>query len=112
MSALNAELMNADRPIAVYGATGHTGRFVLQELRRRGLPAVAVARRRPAEWSEAASMPPIPAGGEAGAEAQATPAPVPTVTFRQAALDDAAALDRALAGCAVLINCAGEPARG
>ena len=52
-------------------------------------------------------MPPIPAGGEAGAEAQATPAPVPTVTFRQAALDDAAALDRALAGCAVLINCAG-----
>jgi hypothetical protein len=69
-------------PIAVYGANGHTGRFVLQELRRRGLPSVAVARRPVAD----------------------APADVPQ---RVAALDDAAALDRALAGCAVLINCAG-----
>jgi len=69
------------RPIAVYGASGHTARFVLAELRRRGLPAVAVGRR-------AASL---PAG----------------VAARVAAIDDAAALDAAFAGCAVVINCAG-----
>jgi hypothetical protein len=74
--------MNAERPIAVYGATGHTGRFVLAELRRRGLPAVAIARRPPEE-------------------------PRRDAEFRLAAVDDAAALDRALAGCAVVINCAG-----
>ena len=67
--------------VAVYGATGHTGRFVVQELVRRGLPVVAVGR---------------------GA-AQATPG-VPT---RLAAIDDPAALDRAFEGCAVVINCAG-----
>lgn len=71
-----------ERPIAVYGATGHTGRFVLAELRRRGLPAVAVAR-------DAARL--------AGQD----------LPVRQAALDDRQALDRALAGCAVVINCAG-----
>jgi hypothetical protein len=72
----------AERPIAVYGASGHTGRFVLQELQRRGLPAVAIARR------------PLDVA--------------PThAAVRLATLDDAAALDRALAGCAVVINCAG-----
>jgi hypothetical protein len=77
-----AKQVFADRPIAVYGASGHTGRFVLQELQRRGLPAVAIARR------------PLDAA--------------PThAAVRLAALDDAAALDRALAGCAVVINCAG-----
>ena len=70
------------RPIAVYGATGHTGRFVLQELRRRGLPAVAVARRALVD----------------------APADTPA---RVAALDDPVALDRALHGCAVVINTAG-----
>lgn len=74
--------MNTARSIAVYGATGHTGRFVLAELRRRGLPAVAIARRPPDE-------------------------PLPDAELRLAAVDDAAALDRALAGCAVVINCAG-----
>jgi short subunit dehydrogenase-like uncharacterized protein len=74
--------MQAQRPIAVYGATGHTGRFVLAELRRRGLPAVAIAR-------------------------DPSRHPLPDMPVRQAAVDDAAALDRALAGCGVLINCAG-----
>ena len=69
------------RPIAVYGASGHTARFVLAELQRRGLPALAVGR-------NAATLPTdIPA--------------------RVAAIDDAAALDAAFAGCAAVINCAG-----
>jgi len=67
--------------VAVYGASGHTGGFVLDELARRGIDAVAVGRR-----------------------AAATRADVP---FRVAPLDDAAALVRAFAGCAVVINTAG-----
>lgn len=68
-------------PIAVYGATGHTGNFVVNELRRRGLPVIAVGR-----------------------DASRLPAGLPA---RTAAIDDPAALDRAFAGCAVVINCAG-----
>ncbi len=69
------------RPVAVYGASGHTARFVLAELRRRGLPAIAVGR-------DAATLP-------------------TDVPARVAAIDDAPALDAAFAGCAVVINCAG-----
>ena len=68
-------------PIAVYGASGHTGKFVVAELRRRGLPVVAVGR-----------------------SASNLPAEVPQ---RTAAFTDAAALDQAFAGCALVINCAG-----
>ncbi len=67
--------------IAVYGAGGHTGRFVIQEALRRGLPVVAVGR-----------------------DASKLPAGVPA---RTAALDDAAALVRAFEGCSVVVNCAG-----
>lgn len=67
--------------IAVYGATGHTGTFVVNELRRRGLPIIAVGR----------DVSKLPAGIQA----------------RTAGIDDPAALDRAFAGCAVIINCAG-----
>nr|WP_199045275.1 saccharopine dehydrogenase NADP-binding domain-containing protein [Dyella sp. ASV24] len=67
--------------VAVYGATGHTGAFVVAELQRRGLPVVAVGR-----------------------DVSRVPAGVPT---RVAPLDDAAALDAAFADCAVVINCAG-----
>ncbi len=70
-----------DRPVAVYGAAGHTARFVLAELRRRGLPAIAVGR-----------------------DAARLPADVPG---RVAAIDAPRSLDAAFAGCAVVINCAG-----
>jgi len=71
--------------VAVYAARGHTGRFVVAELRRRGIPVVAVAR-----------------------GADGLPAEVPgQVMARVAAVDDAAALDAAFASCAVVINCAG-----
>jgi hypothetical protein len=72
---------SALRPVAVYGAAGHTARFVLAELQRRGLPAVAVGR---------------------------NPATLPVdVPARVAAIDDPAALAAAFADCAVVINCAG-----
>jgi len=68
-------------PVAVYGANGHTGKFVVAELRRRGIPVIAVGR-----------------------DPSRLPADLPG---RVAAIDDPAALDRALTGCAVVINCAG-----
>ncbi|GAB3344939.1 saccharopine dehydrogenase family protein [Lysobacter tyrosinilyticus] len=68
-------------PVAVYGASGHTGKFVVAELRRRGLPVIAVGR-----------------------DPSRLPADLPG---RTAAIDDPAALDRAFAGCAMVINCAG-----
>lgn len=72
---------NNTAPIAVYGASGHTGLFVVNELLRRALPVIAVGR-------DASRLP-------------------PGVPGRIAAIDDPAALDRAFAGCAVIINCAG-----
>jgi short subunit dehydrogenase-like uncharacterized protein len=77
---------NSTRRVAVFGASGHTGRFVVDELRRRGLAPVAVGRR--AEALEAAF-----AGGE--------------VEIRVASIEDPAALDRAFEGVAAVINCAG-----
>lgn len=69
------------RPVAVHGASGHTGGFVLDELARRGVPAIAVGRR------------PTHVRGD--------------VPLRVAAIDDAAALRRAFSGCAAVINTAG-----
>ena len=79
--------MSADRRIAVYGAYGHTGRFVVAELRRRGWTPVASGRdaRKLAELAEA----------------------FPGIETHVAAIDDPAALDRALAGTRALIHCAG-----
>ncbi|MFF0267959.1 saccharopine dehydrogenase NADP-binding domain-containing protein [Kribbella sp. NPDC004536] len=73
--------MNA---IVVYGATGHTGRFVVEELLRQNLP-VAVSGRNGstlmAQWG--------------------------ALDVRPAAVDDPYALDRALRNAAAVINCAG-----
>lgn len=74
-------MVKNNRAVAVYGASGHTGTFVVAELLRRGLNVIAVGR----DGSMA------PRG----------------VMARVAAIDDAAALDRAFADCAVVINCAG-----
>lgn len=68
--------------VTVYGASGHTGRFIVAELRERGLTPV-VSGRNPDKLA--------PFGGD----------------IRPAALDDPAALDRALAGSAAVINAAG-----
>ena len=72
--------------IAVYGAYGHTGRFVLAELRRRGFVPVACGRNA-ARLQELATV--------AGVE------------VRVASTDDPAALDAAFAGTAAVLHCAG-----
>jgi short subunit dehydrogenase-like uncharacterized protein len=73
--------------IAVLGATGHTGRFVVAELQRRGLV-------------------PIPVGRD-GAKLEALAESAGLTDFRLAEFADAAALDAAVAGAVAVVNCAG-----
>jgi saccharopine dehydrogenase-like NADP-dependent oxidoreductase len=79
--------MTAGRRVAVYGAYGHSGRFVVAELLRRG-------------WT------PVASGRDAGKLAALATA-FPGIEMHAAAIDDPAALDRALAGTRALIHCAG-----
>ncbi len=79
--------MGTTAAVVVYGATGHTGRFIVAELRRRGFPTVVSGR-------DAARLEELVAGW---VDAVARPATV----------EDAGSLDRALAGAAAVINCAG-----
>jgi hypothetical protein len=74
--------------IGVYGAAGHTARFVMAELLRRGHTPVALGRN---ESTLAAAV-----GTYDGA-----------VEWRVASLDSPDSLDRALAGIDVVIHCAG-----
>ena len=74
--------------IAVYGATGYTGRLVAAELRRRGLTATLCGRSH--DRLE---------GVVHGLDAD--------WPVRAAAIDDAQGLRRALLGASVVINCAG-----
>jgi short subunit dehydrogenase-like uncharacterized protein len=76
-----------DRPVTVFGAAGHTGRFVVSELHRRG-------------WT------PILSGRDAG-KLSAVGDVYPGSRVRVAYVEDAASLDRALAHAAAVVNCAG-----
>ena len=73
--------------IAVYGATGHTGRFVVRELERRGYRTLSIGRPR-------------------GLSPDAGP-PDGGTKWRLASCDDPDALDEALRGADAVINCAG-----
>ena len=75
-------------PIAVYGATGYTGRLIAAELRRRGAEMV-LAGRNPAKLEILAED----LGGSHGIQA--------------APLDDPQALEKLLEPCAAVITCAG-----
>jgi uncharacterized protein YbjT (DUF2867 family) len=79
--------MPSNPTVAVFGAYGHTGRFVVSELRRRGWTPVLSGR-----------------DGEKLAELAAANTDLEP---RPASIDDPASLDRALAGAAAVINCAG-----
>lgn len=79
--------MSADRSVVVFGAYGHTGRFVVAELCRRG-------------WT------PILSGRDAGRLAALADA-FPDLAQRPASVDEPATLDRALDGAIGIINCAG-----
>ncbi len=76
-----------DRTVAVFGATGHTGRFVVSELIRRGLTPIAVAR-------DGVKL------AELGFAARG-------IAVREASIEDEASLDRAFGGAAAIVNCAG-----
>lgn len=73
--------------VVVLGAAGHTAAFVIAELRRRGIT-------------------PILAGRDE-ARLRAVAAAHPGCAVRVASTDDLASLDRALAGAAAVVNCAG-----
>ncbi|WP_448317275.1 saccharopine dehydrogenase family protein [Streptomyces sp. CO7] len=75
------------RQVAVFGAYGHTGRFVVAELAARGFVPVLSGRNAASLEEFAASV-----GGP---------------ETRPADAGDAASLDRALAGTAAVVNCAG-----
>jgi len=81
------DMQGKGQVVAVFGAAGHTGQFVVAELRRRGFAPVAIGR-------DGAKL------AAAGFEARGVP-------VRIASIDDAASLDRSLAGAAAVIHCAG-----
>ncbi|GAB7185270.1 saccharopine dehydrogenase NADP-binding domain-containing protein [Kitasatospora sp. Ki12] len=78
--------MGAGQSVAVFGAYGHTGRFVVAELAARGFV-------------------PVPSGRNAQALEELAAAH--GLQARVASVDDPASLDRALAGTVAVINCAG-----
>lgn len=73
--------------VAVFGAAGHTGRFVVSELLSRGFVPIAV--------------------GRDGVKLAARGFAKRGVEIREASTDDAGSLDRAFAGASAVINCAG-----
>ena len=73
--------------VAVFGAYGHTGRFVVSELLDRGLT-------------------PILSGRDAD-KLRALAGDFPGLDVRPTSVDEPASLDRALDGAAAVINCAG-----
>jgi len=79
--------MGSGQAVAVYGAYGHTGRFVVAQLLERGFIPVLSGRDADKLKDLAASH--------------------PGLDVRPASVDDPASLDRALAGAAAVVNCAG-----
>ncbi|MBD5784685.1 saccharopine dehydrogenase NADP-binding domain-containing protein [Cellulosimicrobium terreum] len=78
--------MNTTDRVLVYGAAGHTGRFVVDELLRRGLTPVLAGR-------SAERLDAVPDGG--------------ALDRRAVGLDDPELLRRAIDGAGAVINCAG-----
>jgi NAD(P)-dependent dehydrogenase (short-subunit alcohol dehydrogenase family) len=80
--------MASNQTVTVFGAYGHTGRFVVAELRKRGLK-------------------PILSGRDSDKLNTFAAAAYPESEIRAASIDDAASLDEAISGAAAVINCAG-----
>src|SRR5262245_40026815 len=79
--------MRREGVVTVFGAYGHTGRFVVAELLRRG-------------WATVLS-------GRDSERLRAVAAAHGNAEVRAASVDDPASLDRAVSGAAGVINCAG-----
>jgi short subunit dehydrogenase-like uncharacterized protein len=80
-------MVPSSRRVVVYGAYGHTGRFVTAELCRRGLVPILSGR----DTDKLAAL---------GTRH-------PDLEVRPAAIDDPGSLERAISGAAAVINCAG-----
>jgi NAD(P)-dependent dehydrogenase (short-subunit alcohol dehydrogenase family) len=76
-----------ERYVLVYGAYGHTGRFVVAELLRRGLTPI-LSGRNPAELDKMAGQ-------------------FPGLEPRPATVDDSRSLENAIRGAGLVVNCAG-----
>lgn len=87
MAATSGSQPISDKAVAVFGATGHTGRFVVSELLRRGIVPIAVGRDS------------VKLAGLAFADRG--------IATREAWIEDPCSLDRAFEGAAAVINCAG-----
>ncbi|MCA1440387.1 NAD(P)H-binding protein [Ensifer sp. IC4062] len=85
MTVYQSGTSKQDRAVAVFGAAGHTGCFVVSELLRRGIAPIAVARD-VAKLTEFADL---------------------GIEVRGASTDDPGSLDQAFRGAAAIINCAG-----
>ena len=82
-----SEMAGHGRTIAVFGASGHTGRFMVAQLLHRGFAPLAIGR-------DSAKL------AESGFQES-------NVQIRTASIDDPTSLDRSLVGAAAVINCAG-----
>ncbi|MEU5999939.1 saccharopine dehydrogenase NADP-binding domain-containing protein [Streptomyces sp. NPDC047197] len=83
----DADVWSQGPTVAVVGAYGHTGRFVVAELLRRGATPLLVGRDR--------------------GKLDALRGLAPDAPVRVASTEDAASLDRALDGAVAVVNCAG-----
>ncbi|MEU8397099.1 saccharopine dehydrogenase NADP-binding domain-containing protein [Nonomuraea sp. NPDC048892] len=96
--------MSTSDAVVVYGATGHTGRFVVTELLRRGFTPILSGRDANRLTALAKELGEGLAPGSVQASGRVAPG---GVEVRAASVDDPEALDRALAGAAAVVNCAG-----
>jgi len=87
MSIVSTSTAGQNKTVAVYGAYGHTGRFIVAELHKRG-------------WNPILS-------GRDPVQLHAFATAYPSLDVRPASIDDPASLDRAFAGAMAVINCAG-----
>lgn len=83
----NSSASKTSHKVVVFGASGHTGRFVVSELARRGMMAVLA--------------------GRDSEKLLAVQKMHPAFEIRVASVDDPASLDQALFGASMVINCAG-----
>src|SRR5262245_63322877 len=84
---VQADRLTSNKRVTVFGAYGHTGRFVVAELRRRGWTPVLSGRNQSKLFAEAER--------NSGTE------------VRVATVEDPVSLDTAISGSSAVINCAG-----
>src|SRR5262249_11680212 len=87
MNVASNGIKERSQTVAVFGASGHTGRFVIAELLRRGFAPLAVARD--------------------GRKLEALAFRDRGVLTARATIDDPVSLDRVFTDAAAVINCAG-----